>query len=152
MIRLSDESPLCDKDIRYFILGLCDSDRGIGIDSEDWNGIIQSFNIISNNRRNLGHRHRSSSSNGYRVVSGSRNGIKVNIRVTNELKFELCMTNIFEEPIEFSNTLGFRPGSDRFVCDNNDDIFDGLPCVSDTKFSSDSYLLSIIIYSLNPYI
>merc|ERR1712113_686296 len=55
-------------------------------------------------------------------------------------EFEICLRDVFinyRYNIEFSNTVRFRRGYDKYICNNN--WIKGLPCIDDSKFFHGAY-------------
>ena len=138
----------CKKSVKYIVLGLCGDDEGVA-SYNDLNGILQDCKLMNDKgiQRRLGRSSSSSSSSdeGYRDCWGSQSdditGIRVNIRVNTEAIFELCMVDVFQEPLEFSDTIKFQRGKRKFTCSTDDDesYLEGLPCLDPTKFEAGGY-------------
>jgi len=64
-------------------------------------------------------------------------GVMIDVDIAYDAMFEVCLTNVFREPLEFSRSVRFRRGYNKYTCSH--EWVMGLPCLDTTRFVTGSY-------------
>jgi len=134
----------CDRELRSLQLKLCSKSKGKCNDN-DLNGLLESCEQIETiTARRLKKSKGKKKDKEYRFCSGQKDGILIDSE-DEEFAFKLCLRNVFDDDIDFSNSVSFdtkaKKGKgkkkEKYQC--YEDYLQGLPCLNDNKFHSGKY-------------